>query len=327
MILVTGGTGFIGSNLVAALSDRGERVSINDTLGSGEKWKNIARHEVDEIVRPDRLEEFLARRGGEVRCVVHLGAISSTTEADVDLIVDANLRLSQYIWRFCAEHEVPLIYASSAATYGDGALGFEDSDDRSALARLRPLNPYGWSKHTFDRWVAREVDEGRSAPPAWYGLKFFNVYGPNEYHKGDMRSVVGKSYENASAGQPVTLFRSHNPKYRDGGQKRDFVYVGDCVDVMLWLLEKTPASGLYNVGTGAAQSWLELMTALYGAVGRKLSVEWTDVPPKIRGRYQYFTEADIGKLRAAGYDRPFLDVEAGVGRYVRDFLAGPSRYR
>lgn len=327
MILVTGGTGFIGSNLVAALSDAGERVSINDTLGSGEKWKNIAQHEIDELVSPAGLDDFLERRGAEIRSVIHLGAISSTTEGDVDLIADSNLRLSQRIWRFCADQEIPLAYASSAATYGNGSLGFSDSDDSAALARLRPLNPYAWSKHAFDRWARREVDDGRPAPSSWYGLKFFNVYGPNEYHKGDMRSLAGKSYENAADGQSVTLFRSHNPDYEDGGQKRDFVYVGDCVDVTLWLLDRTPTSGLYNVGTGEAQSWVELMAALYSAVGEPLSVEWTDVPPKIRGRYQYFTEADMGKLRAAGYDRPFLTVEEGVGRYVRDFLSAPDRYR
>jgi ADP-L-glycero-D-manno-heptose 6-epimerase len=327
MILVTGGTGFIGSNLVAALSDAGERVSINDTLGSGEKWKNIAHHEIDELVSPERLDDFLTRRGSEIRSVVHLGAISSTMEGNVDLIADSNLRLSQRIWRFCAHQEIPLAYASSAATYGDGSLGFSDTDDRDALARLRPLNPYAWSKHAFDRWARREVDEGRPSPRSWYGLKFFNVYGPNEYHKGEMRSVVAKSYENAADGQPVTLFRSHHPDYRDGGQKRDFVYVDDCVEVIRWLLAKEPESGLYNVGTGAAQSWVELMTALYSAVGKRLSVEWTDVPQKIRGRYQYFTEANIDKLRAAGYDRCFLNVEEGVARYVQDFLSTADRYR
>lgn len=327
MILVTGGTGFIGSNLVGALADEGCRVSINDTLGSGEKWRNISRHEVDELVAPPDLTDFLSRRRRDIEFVYHMGAISATTESDADLIADSNLRLSQRVWQWCAEHEVPLVYASSAATYGDGAEGFSDADDRSSLAGLRPLNAYGWSKHAFDRWVAREVEEGQPTPPLWAGLKFFNVYGPNEYHKEDMRSVVTKAYPDAAGGRTVTLFRSHHPDYDDGGQMRDFVYVQDCVDVMLWIREQRPPNGLYNLGTGRAQTWLELMHALYSAVDQELSVHWIDTPPEIRDRYQYFTQADMTKLRAAGYDAPFASVEEGVADYVRRYLSAEDPYR
>ncbi|MDX1647730.1 MAG: ADP-glyceromanno-heptose 6-epimerase [Longimicrobiales bacterium] len=327
MILVTGGTGFIGSNLVGRLADEGVRVSVNDTLGTAEKWRNIVRHEIDELVPPEALDAFLARRGGEIERIYHMGAISSTTESDADLIAESNLRLSQRIWRWCAHHDVPLVYASSAATYGDGSRGFSDDDDPVALSRLRPLNAYGWSKHAFDRWAVREVAEGRPAPPHWVGLKFFNVYGPNEYHKGDMRSVVTKAYPVAARGDAVTLFRSHHAEYEDGEQMRDFVYVRDCVDVMTWLRRQEASSGIYNLGTGRAQTWLELMGALYDAVDQPLSIRWTDTPEEIRDKYQYFTEADMRKLRDAGYDGAFASVEEGVAHYVERHLSREDPYR
>lgn len=327
MILVTGGTGFIGSNLVGRLTEEGVRVSICDTLGSGEKWRNIAKHEVDELVAPTRLDDFLDRRVGDIERIFHMGAISATTETDADLIADTNLRLSQSVWRWCSAHQVPLVYASSAATYGDGSAGFSDDDSVEALARLRPLNAYGWSKHAFDRWVAREVLEGRATPPHWVGLKFFNVYGPNEYHKGDMRSVVTKAYPTATAGAPVTLFRSHHTDYGDGEQMRDFVYVRDCVEVMNWLRGEQAPSGIYNLGSGRAQTWLELMGALYAAAGKELRVRWVDTPEEIRDRYQYFTQADMSKLRDAGYDAPFASVEDGVADYVNHFLSRDDPFR
>jgi ADP-L-glycero-D-manno-heptose 6-epimerase len=255
-----------------------------------------------------------------------MGAVTSTLERDADLITEVNFRLSQRLWRWCQESEVPLVYASSAATYGDGSQGFDDDGAPDALARLRPLNPYGWSKHLFDRWVAREQLEGRR-PPQWVGLKFFNVYGPNEYHKGEMRSLVTKAYPIAACGGAVGLFRSHHPDYPDGGQLRDFVYVKDCVAVMLWLRQRQGVSGLFNLGTGQARSWLDLMAALYGALGRELRVAWTDIPEGLRERYQYFTQARMERLRAAGYDRPFMSVEDGVRDYVRNHLATGDPYR
>ncbi len=328
MILVTGGAGFIGSNLVAALSDLGDGpLVVCDRLGSGDKWRNLAKHDLETLVPPEGLPAFLTERGREVDYVFHMGAVTSTTETDADLIAETNIRLPQALWKWCAQRVVPLVYASSAATYGDGSMGFLDGADPAYLAQLRPLNPYGWSKHVFDRWVAKQVATGKERPPQWVGLKFFNVYGPNEYHKDDMRSVVCKAFPRARAGEPVTLFRSHDPAYADGGQKRDFVYVKDCVDVMLWLRKHEEVSGLFNCGTGRAQTWLELMEALHDAVGRKLDVDWVDIPEAIRDRYQYFTEADMTRLRAAGYDKPFASVEEGVKDYVEGYLATDDPYR
>ena len=327
MIVVTGGAGFIGSNILAGLEEAGlGPLVVVDRLGSDGKWKNLRRRGLDEVVDPSAFPSFLERRGKSVKYVVHMGAISSTTEKDADLLTENNLRLSQSVWRWCARHEVPLIYASSAATYGDGKNGFDDDGSPEALSRLLPLNAYAWSKHAFDRWVTRQARLG-PAPPQWVGLKFFNVYGPNEYHKGDMRSLVAKSYAAAARGEPVTLFRSHDPAYADGGQMRDFVYVKDCVDAVLWLMRHTEVSGLLNMGTGRAQSWLELVTALYSAVGTDLSVNWTDTPGETRDSYQYFTQAETRRLRASGYDRPFRSVEEGVRDYVELHLATDDPYR
>jgi ADP-L-glycero-D-manno-heptose 6-epimerase len=326
MILVTGGAGFIGSNLVAGLEELGHRVSVCDRLGHDDKWRNLVRRELDELVDPAALPDFLERRGDDVEMVYHMGAVSATTETDADLIVETNVRLPQALWRWCARKGIPLVYASSAATYGDGSAGFDDDASLEALARLLPLNAYGWSKHLFDRWVARRLADRGPAPPQWVGLKFFNVYGPNEHHKGDMRSVVTKAWPRVAGGQPVPLFRSYHPDYPDGGQKRDFVYVEDCVDAMLWLGEHPEVSGLFNLGTGRAQSWLELIGALHAAANQDGRVEWIDMPDELRDRYQYFTQADMSRLRAAGYTRPFRAVAEGVADYVERFLA-PGRYR
>jgi len=327
MILVTGGAGFIGSNLVGALSEHGESIAVCDTVDSPEKQANIARHGIERLVEPSGLDELLAGLRDEIDFVYHLGAISSTTETDADLITATNVTLPQKIWRWCAANRVPLVYASSAATYGDGSRGFADVESPSELARFEPLNLYGHSKHVFDSWVAREVAEGRARPPQWVGLKFFNVYGPNEYHKGDMRSVVTKAHAGAAQGAPVRLFRSHHPDYADGGQMRDFVYVRDCVEVMLWLRANPETNGLFNLGTGRAQSWLELMEALYSAVGCPLRVEWMDTPGELRDRYQYYTQAEMGKLRKAGYEGAFVSVEEGVRDYVERFLATDDPHR
>ncbi len=328
MIVVTGGAGFIGSNIVASLGEhRRGPVSVVDRLGTGDKWKNLRRHEVDELVDPGAMFAFMERRRTDIEYVIHMGAISATTETDADLIVDTNVRLSQAVWHWCSQNDIPLIYASSAATYGDGDAGFDDDGSLDALARLTPMNAYGWSKHVFDRWVARQIDSGAPAPPQWVGLKFFNVYGPNEYHKDGMMSGVTRAYPAAAKGEPVRLFRSHNPDYPDGGQKRDFVYVKDCVDVVLWLMEHQSVSGLFNLGTGHAQTWLEFMGALYAAVGRPMEVTWVETPEEIRDRYQYFTQADMGRLRAAGYDGPFRTVEEGVADYVAAHLATDDPYR
>jgi ADP-L-glycero-D-manno-heptose 6-epimerase len=324
MIVVTGGAGFIGSNLVAALEERGEDVAICDTLGAGDKWRNIAKRALADIVAPERLLDFLERNRGRVKAVCHLGAISSTTETDVDLIVQQNFRFTCAVWDWCRSTGTRLVYASSAATYGNGSAGFDDDPSPEALAKLRPLNPYGWSKHVFDRKLAAS-DGWRKAHCA--GLKFFNVYGPNEYHKGAQRSVVHQLYPKAVAGEAAILFKSHNPAYPDGGQKRDFIWAGDCVEVMLWLLDRPEVTGLFNVGTGQARSFADLARAVFAACGRNARIDFVDTLKEIRDRYQYFTEARMDRLRAAGYTAAFTSLEDGIRRYVEQFLAQPDPYR
>jgi ADP-L-glycero-D-manno-heptose 6-epimerase len=327
MYVVTGGAGFIGSNIVAALAARGDEVVVSDWFRSDERWRNLAKHEVVALIAPEDLPAWLRQNGGSVEAVIHMGAISATTETDVDLIVSNNVRTTLALLDWCTEAKVRFIYASSAATYGDGSGGFEDAFSVDALAALRPLNAYGWSKHLVDRRIARLAAQGRALPPQWVGLKFFNVYGPNEYHKGSMQSVIAKNYAQVRQGQPLRLFRSHVPQYADGGQLRDFIYVRDCVEVILWLLGHDSISGMFNVGTGEARSWLDLATALFSAAEQPLVVEFIDMPPTLREKYQYFTEARMNRLRAVGYDRPFTSLEQGVADYVRNYLSTDDPYR
>jgi ADP-L-glycero-D-manno-heptose 6-epimerase len=278
-------------------------------------------------VAPDGWRDWLDAEAKSVRAVIHLGAVSSTTETDADLFAEHNIRKSLALWQWCAGARVPFIYASSAATYGDGSAGFDDDNGAAALAKLRPLNAYGWSKLVVDRRIARDVAAGRPAPPQWAGLKFFNVFGPNEYHKGDMRSVVAQNFAAAREGRPIRLFRSHRNDYGDGGQMRDFIYVRDCVDVMLWLLDHPKVSGLFNLGTGKARSFADLAQGLFAALGRAPSIDYIDMPEGLRTRYQYFTQAEMGRLRRAGYTRPFTSLEDGVADYVRRYLDAEDSYR
>ena len=326
MFLVTGGVGFIGSNLVAALSDRGAEVAVCDRFGHDERWRNIAKHEIADFVAPDDLLSWL-KRAPKIEAVLHLGANSSTVEKDVDHIVEANIRPTLALWQWCTDTKTPLIYASSAATYGDGAHGFIDDDSRDFLAKLRPLNAYGWSKLIFDRRVARIVSQGGARPPQWVGLKFFNVYGPNEYHKGLMKSVVAQNFTRVRNGENLRLFKSERTGFSDGGQKRDFVYVRDCVDAILWLIDNPRVNGLFNLGTGHARSWLDLAHALFAALGKPPAIEFIPMPPEIGQRYQYFTEARMTKLREAGYSKPFTSLEDGVADYVKRFLSHDDPYR
>ncbi len=329
MYVVTGGAGFIGSNVAAALDEAGLDVVVNDRLGSGDiKWRNIAKRRLYDIVPPEALADFLARAHRRIEGVVHLGAISRTTERDVDAIVANNVRLSIDLWSWCAAERIPFVYASSASTYGNGASGFDDRDEAAYLAGLRPLSPYAWSKHLFDRWVARAVETGRPAPPRWVGLKFFNVYGPNEYHKGPQRSVAVQLHAQIRAGGRARLFRSENPAYPDGGQLRDFVWVGDCVEAALWgLRDLTAPSGLYNVGSGVARPFLDLAKILFEALRLTPNVEFVDLPPELRGKYQYFTCGRMEKLRAAGLAQPSTSLEDGLNRYVREFLERDDPFR
>ncbi len=329
MIIVTGGTGFIGSNLVAGLEEHGcEDIVICDTLGTEEKWRNIAKRELRDMVHPERLFDYLNKHKDKIEAIFHMGAISSTTEKDADLIVETNIVLSRRLWKWCGKNNVRLIYASSAATYGDGEQGFKDEQGTEELTKFRPLNAYGWSKHVFDRRVARVLtSEEEPAPPQWAGLKFFNVYGPNEYHKGDQMSVICKLYPQVMAGAAAKLFKSHNPDYEDGGQLRDFVYVRDCVSVMLWLYDNKDVSGLFNVGTGEARSFKALAEATFSAAKKEPKISYMDMPQGLRAKYQYFTQADMDKLRAAGYDKPFTSLEDGVRDYVDNYMAQEDIYR
>ncbi len=327
MYLVTGGAGFIGSNIVAALAARGDEVVVCDWLRNDERWRNLAKHEIAALVAPENLPVWLDRHGGSVAAVIHMGAISTTTETDVDLIAARNIRATLELLEWCTEKKVRLIYASSAATYGDGAVGFDDTFTCEALATLRPLNAYGWSKHVVDRRIARLAQRAQPLPPQWVGLKFFNVYGPNEYHKGAMQSVTAKNYALVRDGRPLCLFRSYRPQYGDGGQLRDFIYVRDCVDVLLWLLDNEEVCGLFNLGTGQARTWLDLAKAVFDAAGQARSIEFIDMPQALIEKYQYFTEARMDRLRSAGYGRAFTSLEHGIADYVRRYLATSDVYR
>jgi ADP-L-glycero-D-manno-heptose 6-epimerase len=327
MYLVTGGAGFIGSNVVAELASRGEDVVVCDRLHADERWRNLSKHEVADVIRPEDLAAWLRRNHAGIDALIHLGAISNTTERDVDAIVRNNIRATLDLLEFCTEARIRLIYASSAATYGDGTCGFDDAFSCGALARLRPLNAYGWSKHVVDRRVARLTERQAPLPPQWVGLKFFNVYGPNEYHKGAMQSVIAKNFASVRAARPLTLFKSRRPDYPDGGQMRDFVYVEDCVDVILWFTKNPEVSGLFNLGTGRARTWLDLARALFEAARQPCNIEFIDMPQTLAEKYQYFTEAQMSRLKAAGYDRPFTSLEEGVSKYVRSYLATDDPYR
>jgi ADP-L-glycero-D-manno-heptose 6-epimerase len=333
MIIVTGGTGFIGSNLVAALEEAGHHdIVVVDWLGQGDKWRNIAKRELRDIVNPENLFSYLDKHADEVEIIFHLGAISSTTETDVDLIKETNIVLSARLWDWCTTHEKRFIYASSAATYGDGSQGFKDEQHMHSLAKLRPLNAYGWSKNMVDRrnarlWYAHHNDKDVKVPSQWVGLKFFNVYGPNEYHKGEQMSVVCKLYPQIKAGEVAKLFKSHHPNYEDGGQLRDFIYVKDCVSVLLWLYRNKRVNGIYNVGTGQARSFKDLALSVFAAADKEPHIHYSDMPAQLRNKYQYFTEAPMDKLREEGYDKPFTSLEEGVKDYVQSYLSKDDPYR
>ena len=326
MIVVTGAAGFIGSNVVASLNEKGRSdIVVCDWLGEDQRWLNLRKRMFRNYVFPEQLMDFL-RGAGKVEAVIHLGANSSTTASDGDAIMRTNFQASLALLDWCAAQGVPLVYASSAATYGDGAQGFGDGLSFAALRELRPLNLYGWSKHQFDLVFAERVEKLLPLPPKCIGLKFFNVFGQNEYHKGDMMSVVAKNHEVAARGGEVKLFKSHRADFTDGGQRRDFIYVDDVVDVILWCLAHGPKHGLFNVGTGQATTFNDLLGALFAAVGHPASISYFDMPETLRDKYQYFTEAPIAGLRSAGYEAPFTPIADAVGRYVR-YLSSADRYR
>ncbi len=313
-IVVTGGAGFIGSCIVGYLNGRGiSDLVIVDEARAADKCMNIKDKRYLRYIHKKDLFAELTHMGG-VEAVIHMGACSSTTEFDLDYLYQNNFEYTKKLWEYCADRSVPFIYASSAATYGDGSRGFDDRDD---IDRLIPLNPYGCSKHMFDRWVKHEAV---SFPPQHVGLKFFNVYGPGEYHKGSMASMVFHGFNQIKETGKIRLFRSYVKDISDGEQKRDFIYVKDVCDVVLWFLDHSEISGLFNVGTGRAQSFNELAKAVFAALDMEPEIEYIDMPEVLRDKYQYYTEAKIDKLREAGYDRDFLDIRQGAGDYVKNYL-------
>lgn len=324
MIIVTGAAGFIGSCLLRKLNDEGlSNIVAVDEFSRVDKRHNLAGKNCRSMFHRDEFPDWLEAHAAQVEFVFHLGARTDTTEQDTDIFDRLNLHYSQRIWQICTRHCIPLVYASSAATYGAGEHGYDDRHD--IVPALRPLNPYGQSKNDFDLWALQQTGK-LSAPPFWAGLKFFNVYGPNEYHKEEQISVVLKNFREVDAGGPAVLFRSHNPEFPDGGQKRDFVWVGDCVTVMLWLLDNPGVNGMFNLGTGSARSFAELAAALFDALGRPADIKYVDTPEAIREKYQYFTEARMMRLRAARFDAPFTSLEEGVTRYVAEYLATNDHY-
>ena len=325
MILITGGAGFIGSYLQAALVRRGHETVVVDTLGCDGKWRNLAKHPPARVVHPDDLDDFLASHP-PLEMVFHLGAVSETTAVDGDHTWATNVELSRRLWEWCANRGVRFVYASSAATYGNGARGFEDDFSLPALEKLRPLNLYGWTKHAFDMLVARTLLTRREQPPQWVGLKLFNVYGPNEYHKGKMISVVKVKHDEVASGRPARLFKSDQSGLDDGAQSRDFIWVGDVVDVMLWLMETPSVCGLFNLGTGQARTYLDLAHAVSDAAGQPRKVEFIDMPASLRGQYQSFTQAPMERLRTAGYTGQFTPLEEGIRRYVQDHLTAEDQF-
>lgn len=316
-ILVTGGAGFIGSCVVRTLNDAGcDDIIIVDNIASTEKWKNIANKKYRTYFNKDVFLEKL-HKGTEVDVdrIIHMGACSSTTERNFDYLWRNNVEYSKELWRYAVEKQIPVIYASSAATYGDGSQGFDDKDD---IDKLLPLNGYGYSKQAFDIW---EKHYSGQKPPQYVGLKFFNVYGPNEYFKGSMASMVYHGFRQIRDTGKVRLFRSYDPKYEDGDQLRDFVYVKDVCDVIRWFIDHNDVSGLFNVGTGCPSTFHEMASATFAAMGREESIEYIDMPEELKEKYQYYTCANIKKLREAGYAGKFRDIKAGAYDYVTQHLA------
>jgi ADP-L-glycero-D-manno-heptose 6-epimerase len=322
MIILTGGAGFIGSVLLKRLNDEGHSdILIVDALDSTEKWKNLVGKQFEDYCHKDDFLEFLEEsiEKEDVEAIIHLGACTSTTESDVDYLMLNNYHFSQELAEWCFWAEKPFIYASSAATYGDGTNGF--SDDNNRVGTYRPLNPYGFSKHIFDSWLVQHKFDELCA-----GFKFFNVFGPNEYHKGDMASLIYKAYSQVLETGALKLFRSYNLEYKDGEFSRDFIYVKDCVDVLMWSFNHPDIRGIFNLGTGKARSWNDLASALFAAMGRENNIQYVEMPENIRSAYQYFTQAEMEKLQKAGYTSPFTELENAVKDYVQGYLMQPQQY-
>ncbi|HSP88723.1 MAG TPA: ADP-glyceromanno-heptose 6-epimerase [Ignavibacteriaceae bacterium] len=315
MIIVTGGAGFIGSAIIWRLNSLNlDEIIIVDSLGSDEKWKNLVSLNYRDFIHKDDFINLLENSAIEIpTAIIHMGANSSTTEKDADSLLRNNFEYSKSLAEYCVKKDIRFIYASSAATYGDGSLGFDDHEPDMHL--LRPLNMYGYSKMMFDFWTLKRGILNKMA-----GLKYFNVFGPNEYHKGDMRSVVNKAFDQISQTGKARLFKSANPKYDDGGQMRDFIYIKDAVDMTLFFLDHPDKNGLFNIGSGKARTWKDLITALFNAMNKKPAIEYFEMPSHLLEKYQYFTEAKIEKIKKAGYSKPLMSLEDGITDYVQNYL-------
>lgn len=320
-IIVTGAAGFIGSCMVSYLNQQGfENLILVDEFGHDDKELNLLHKKYTAKVERENFFDWVQREKPKVSFVFHLGARTDTTEFDYSVHQHLNVEYSEKIWNYCTINNIPLVYASSAATYGEGEHGY--NDDHDIIEELRPLNPYGISKNEFDKWVLHQ----ESHPPFWAGLKFFNVYGPNEYHKGRMASVIFHSFNQVKATGKVKLFRSHKDGFEDGEQLRDFIYVKDVIEVCYWLMENQPSSSIYNLGTGEARSFNQLVKSTFAGLDLHPNIEFIDMPEDIRDKYQYFTEANMDKLKAAGYAKAFHSLEKGVDDYVRNYLAQNTFY-
>lgn len=320
-ILLTGAAGFIGSYLLGYLNESGyTNIIISDDFSDIEKELNYTSKKFTDKVERAILFDWLKQEDRSIDFVFHLGARTDTTEFDYSVHEKLNVEFSKHIWKYCTDNNIPLVYASSAATYGAGELGYQD--DHAIVEQLKPLNPYGISKNEFDKWALQQP----TTPPFWAGLKFFNVYGPNEYHKGRMASVIFHSFNQIKANGKVRLFKSHRSGFADGQQLRDFVYVKDVAKVCMWLMESHISSGLYNLGTGQARTFEDLVKATFAAMELQPVIEYIDMPEDIRDKYQYFTEADMHKLRNSGYDNAFYTLEDGVGEYTRQYLLQNTYY-
>lgn len=321
VIAVTGSAGFIGSYLVGCLNRLGfDQLILVDDFANEQKAKNLEGKKYLHKVHREQFFDWCKSHPGTIKYIFHLGARTDTREMDYEVLKKWNVDYSKSIWDICIREHIPLVYASSAATYGNGEHGYADSNE--IVSRLNPLNPYGRSKNDFDIWALQQ----QQTPPSWAGVKFFNVYGPNEYHKGRMASVILHAYHQVNTNGSVTLFRSHNPKYKDGEQLRDFVYVKDVVNMCIWLMEHQHANGLYNAGTGHARTFKDLVKAIFNTLSLPEHIEYIDTPEDIRDKYQYYTEADMNKLKQAGYNTPIYSLEEGVKEYINDYLKTGSYF-
>ena len=316
MIIVTGATGFIGSNLLVEMEKRGfNDIIAVDWFGNSEKWKNIETLFSTRFIFPEQLDDILKCYEKRIEAIIHLGGISSTIETNADLIVKNNNQLSIKLYEFCKSLNIPFIYASSAATYGNGSKGFSDNDDIEYLKKLKPQNLYGWSKCYIDRFIAQDLSKNKNTTQV-VGLKFFNVYGPNEYHKKGQTSVMYKFYKELRDTHKIKLFKSYHTAYRDGEQQRDFVYVDDCVDVILWMLAHSSVKGLFNVGTGQARTFIDIANIINSHFDNIADIEFIEMPLALQRHYQYYTCADISKLRMVGYKNTFHTIEEGIHKYI-----------